>query len=76
MVKKIPSVIINHLRCLPSYKMGIVEDFQVSLHFFFSKGQEESFQFAVEICNFHVHVVSLIMSFRALSRIFFHCNTF
>lgn len=65
-VKKIPGVIINHLKYLQPHKTGIVENFHVSLHIFFQRsGQRKSFQFVLQTHNFHVHVMSLIMSLRS-----------
>lgn len=65
-VKKIPGVIINHLKCLQFHKTGIVENFCVSFHIFFQRsGRRKSFQFVLQTCNFHVRVMSLIMSLRS-----------
>lgn len=65
-VKKIPGVIINHFKCLQPHKTGIVENFHVSLHIFFQRsGRRKGFQFVLQTCNFHVRVMSLIMSLRS-----------
>lgn len=62
-VKKTPSEIINHCRCLQAYKPGVVENFHVSLHIFLQRnGRRENSPFVSQTWHFLVCAMHFIVS--------------